>query len=358
MALTKPILSSIPAFDASFDKTITFNVQSGQQVIGNTLTVTDQETGSVIYTNTVETFQYSNIISANKLINGKSYQATIQTKGVNNTVSPISEPVQFKCFTTPLVYIEDVSDGYVIRSSNYTFIGSYTQPQGELLQSFEFNLYNANGVLLSTSGVKYSEDIIYTVNGLEDNTAYYIELITNTVNGMVTSTDRILINVDYEQPAFFTINQLENLCDTGQIQISSNIKVIIGKSNPKPPIYIDNKEVDLRKNGSYVLFDEGFSIDKDFTLKLIGRDFNENTQIIKLAGKDITIVLNYMIDTVSQNENMYFIEMYCYNNLTTFKYYIKSNYILPPTPKEDIFIWLRRIDSLYDLIIENKGELV
>mgnify|MGYP004545275793 CR=1 FL=1 len=358
MALTKPILSSISAFDATLDKTITFDVQSGQQVTGNTLTIINQATGSAVFTNTIETFQYSNTIPANTLVNGESYQATIQTIGVNNTTSPVSEPVQFKCFTTPLVYIEDISDGYVIRSSNYTFVGSYTQSQGELLQSFEFNLYNANGVLLSTSGVKYSEDITYTVNGLEDNTAYYIELITNTVNGMVTNTDRILINVDYEQPAFFTINQLENLCDTGQIQISSNIKVIIGKSNPQPPIYIDDNEVDLRKSGSYVLFDEGFSIDKDFTLKLVGRDFNENSQILKISGNNIVVLLNWAVDNVTSNEVKYFMELYCYNNISDFKYYIKSNSISEPTENEDIFIWLRRVDSLYDLIIENKGEIV
>lgn len=357
MALTKPILSSISAFDATSDKIIIFDVQSGQQVIGNTLTIINQTTGSTVYTNTVETFQYSNTIPANTLVNGESYQATIQTMGVNNVVSPVSDPVQFKCFTTPVVYIEDISSGYIIRSSNYNFVGSYTQAQGELLQSFEFNLYNANGVLISTSGVRYSEDINYTFYGLEDNTAYYIELVTNTVNGMITSTERILINVDYEQPSFFTINQLENLCDTGQIQISSNIRVIIGKSNPSPPIYIDDKEVDLRKDGSYVLFDEGFDINSNFTLKLIGRDFNSNSQILKMTGNNITILLNWMVDSITSDEPKYFMELYCYNDVANFKYYIKSNSISEPTENEDIFVWLQRADGLYDLIIENKGEL-
>lgn len=356
MSLTKPIIGSIKAFDSSTQKIIEFISQAGQQVIGNTLVIKNQLTGNTVFNDYTETFQYNHIIPANILTNGTSYQATIQTFGVDGVSSPVSDPVQFQCLSTPIINISNLPVSLIIQASNYNFIGDYYQAQGELLQYFEFNLYDNNGILLSTSGAVYSTDIQYTFYGLEDNTAYFIELIVNTVNGMTTSTGQILFNVDYIIPDFYTINQLENLCDTGQIQISSNIHVIVGSSNPSPPIYIDDKEVDLRKDGSWVRFEDGFSINNDFTLKLIGRDFKPNSKIIELSGNNGKLILNWVVDNFTFDEEKAFIELYCYNDdLTEFKYYIKSNYISTPNATEDVFVWLRRIDNLYDLRIENMG---
>ena len=41
MALTKPILNNVAAFDASNSQAFTFNVVGGSQVVGNTLTIKD-----------------------------------------------------------------------------------------------------------------------------------------------------------------------------------------------------------------------------------------------------------------------------------------------------------------------------
>lgn len=57
-----------------------------------------------------------------------------------------------------------------------------------------------------------------------------------------------------------------------------------GTSNPDPPIYIDDKEVDLRENGSWVDWNNGFRIQSDFTLRTWGRDFNEYEPIITLTN--------------------------------------------------------------------------
>lgn len=356
MALTKPIISSINAFDANTSKTIVFYVQSGQQVVGNTLSIVNQNSGYEVYNNYVETFQYTHEIPANTLVNGESYQATIQTKGQDNTKSPVSDPVQFKCLSTPIIGISNIPSSSVIQSSNYNFIGSYAQSQGELIKYFEFNLYNSNSVLLSTSGAVYSTDIQYTFYELEDNTEYSVELVVNTVNGMTASTGKLFFNVDYIIPSFYAINQLENLCDTGQIQISSNIHIIVGSSNPEVPIYIDNKEVDLRDDGSWVKFDEGFSVNNNFTLKMIGRNFNSNTQIAEISGDNGKLILNWMVDDFTFDEKKDFIELYFYNlNSNQLKYYIKSNYINFPTSIENIFIWIRRDNGLCDIQIENLG---
>lgn len=57
-----------------------------------------------------------------------------------------------------------------------------------------------------------------------------------------------------------------------------------GTSNPDPPIYIDDKEVDLRESGSWVDWNNGFRIQSDFTLRTWGRDFNEYEPIITLTN--------------------------------------------------------------------------
>ena len=59
---------------------------------------------------------------------------------------------------------------------------------------------------------------------------------------------------------------------------------IDGKSNPDPPIYIDDKEVDLRDPNSWVEWNSGFRIQDDFTMRVWGRDFNDYQNIITLTN--------------------------------------------------------------------------
>ena len=284
MALTQPILNSIPAFDATQSHVFSFISIGGDQVVGCQLTIYDNETGTQVYQGNYTSFKFEYPLAAGVLTNGKYYNATISTINNASQFSEPSSPVAFYCYTTPILTITNIPASGTIEQSNYLFQGNYVQVEGELLNGYQYILYNSNKEKISQSDILYDNLYQHTFSGMSNDTSYYIELTGFTVNNTPVTSGQILFTVRYIQPASFAICDLVNNCQNGYIQISSNIVSIDGKSNPEPPTYIDNKEVDLTENGSWVKWDEGFNIQNDFILRVWGRDFTENEPIIIMSN--------------------------------------------------------------------------
>jgi hypothetical protein len=73
MALNTPISISVSAFDALHDQTFGFMVQGGDQVVGNILTIVDNDTSVIVYQNEVESYVYQQVLPAGTLQNDKYY---------------------------------------------------------------------------------------------------------------------------------------------------------------------------------------------------------------------------------------------------------------------------------------------
>ena len=289
--LTQPIINPIAAFDATQNHVITFLAIGGAQVVGNRIVISDNQTGKTVYDNRVITMQLAHTIPANTLTNGGYYNVVIYTIDSANNFSQASVPVPFYCYSQPTLTINNIPASSTIENGTYTFQGSYVQQENEILNSYQFILYDSNKTVLSQSDVIYyssNNSLSYTFVGMSNDTSYYIELKGQTVNNTEITTGLLYFTVRYSQPASFAIVDLVNDCENGFIQISSNIVAIDGKSNPEPPIYIDNKEVDLREPDSWVRWDEGFNIKNDFTMRVWGRDFNDFEPIITLSNKNNT----------------------------------------------------------------------
>lgn len=289
--LTQPIINPIAAFDATQNHVVTFLAIGGAQVVGNRIVISDNQTGKTVYDNRVITMQLAHTIPANTLTNGGYYNVVIYTIDSANNFSQASVPVPFYCYSQPTLTINNIPASSTIENGTYTFQGSYAQQENEILNSYQFILYDSNKTVLSQSDVIYyssNNSLSYTFVGMSNDTSYYIELKGQTVNNTEITTGLLYFAVRYSQPASFAIVDLINDCENGFIQISSNIVAIDGKSNPEPPIYIDNKEVDLREPDSWVRWDEGFNIKDDFTMRVWGRDFNDFEPIITLSNKNNT----------------------------------------------------------------------
>lgn len=289
--LTQPIINPIAAFDATQNHVVTFLAIGGAQVVGNRIVISDNQTGKTVYDNRVITMQLAHTIPANTLTNGGYYNVVIYTIDSANNFSQASVPVPFYCYSQPTLTINNIPASSTIENGTYTFQGSYAQQENEILNSYQFILYDSNKTVLSQSDVIYyssNNSLSYTFVGMSNDTSYYIELKGQTVNNTEITTGLLYFTVRYSQPASFAIVDLVNDCENGFIQISSNIVAIDGKSNPEPPIYIDDKEVDLREPDSSVRWDEGFNIKDDFTMRVWGRDFNDFEPIITLSNKNNT----------------------------------------------------------------------
>ena len=357
MALTTPILYSVSAFDATQAQTFLFNVLGGSQVVANTLTIKDNTTLTAIYSETQTTFKFEHILPANTLTNGTYYQATLTTKDAQGNISNASAPIQFYCYSQPSFEISNMPTGNVVTNSSFAFTVTYNQAQGEILNAYVFNLYSVSGALISTSNTMYNTDtslplnISYLFSGFEDNASYSIEVTGVTANGTQITTGRIPFTTNYTKPDMFSFLFLTNNCKGGYITIKSNVIGIDGVSNPEPPIYIDNQEVDLRADGSYVEWVEGYTVTDNWTMRLWGRDYKPNSEIFRFSNVDGDIItIEYCAD-----DTYCWFELRAKHNDWLWGYVTESSHIALPTDTEQVFCWLRRIDNLYELRIENRG---
>lgn len=289
--LTQPIVNPIAAFDATRQQAITFIVIGGAQVVGNRLIIRNNQTGEIVYNQTQSGMKLEHILPANSLKNNNFYNAVIYTIDNGNDESVASVPIPFYCYTQPALTIDNIPSSGIIENGTYSFQGNYVQNEGELLNSYRFTLYDSNKTILAQSPLIYyntDPSLTYLFSGMSNNTSYYIELTGETINSTTLTSGVKSFTVRYIQPASFAICDLVNDCENGYIQISSNIVAIDGKSNPTPPKYIDDKEVDLREPDSWVEWDSGFSIKNDFTLRAWGRDFNPYEPIITLSNQQNT----------------------------------------------------------------------
>ncbi len=305
--LTQPIINPIPAFDGSKNYTVTFTVIGGAQVVGNRLVISDNETGNVIYNKSQLSMKLEHTIPAGTLGNGGYYNAVVYTIDSGSNESAASVAVPFYCYSQPTLTIDNIPTTETIENGTYTFTGSYAQIEGEQLNSYQFTLYDSNRNILSQTPLIYyvtDSSLAHTFVGMSNDTSYFVSLTGETVNGTKISSGLKYFTVRYLQPASFAICDLVNNCEDGYIQISSNIVAIDGKSNPEPPIYIDDKEVDLRDPDSWVKWNEGFRIQDDFTMRVWGRDFNPYQNIITLTNslnsteKPNKIELKWMVGDV------------------------------------------------------------
>ena len=355
--LTTPILYSIPAFDAQNSFVFQFASIGGNQVVANTLTIKNNATLTTVYSATQTTFKFEHTLPANTLTNGTYYQATLTTKDAQGNESNVSAPIQFYCYSQPTFEISNMPSNNVIPNSSFAFTVTYNQAQGEILNAYVFNLYSTSGALISTSNTMYNTDtslplnISYLFSGFEDNASYSIEVTGVTANDTQITTGRISFTTNYTSPETFSDLLLANNCKGGYITIKSNVIGIDGVSNPETPTYIKNKEIDLTDADSYVEWNEGYRIINDWTMRLWGRDFTPNSEIFQFSNTDGDIItIEYHVGATQC-----WFELKAKHNDWLWGYVTESAHIALPTKTEQVFCWLRRIDNLYDLRIENRG---
>lgn len=358
MALTRPTLITVPSFDATQPYTFTFVVQSGSaQIVANQLTIRRQSDNQIVYNEKQETFKYEHVVNADELVNGTYYNAVVSVFDADDNQSPTSIPIQFWCYSTPSITFTNIPANNIITNASFNFTFSYAQNEGEALNSYVVNLYNAFQTQIATSGVVYAQNGTppyngnYLFAGFEDNTVYYIEIVGTTVNGAIVSTGQIQFTVKYLRPDLFTLIELTNNCEEGYITLKSNIILIDGESNPSPPTYINDKEVDLTGDGTWVEWNDGYSISGDFLARLWFRKPNPYAQIMQFSNTDDqTITLRYMqgYENVNTPDIQSYVELYV-QSVNGYDYYIYSNYIdtLPDTNYYNV--WLTRVNDIYQL---------
>lgn len=355
MALTRPTLLNTAPFDANAAHVFNYTTSGSSSVIaGNTLRIQRNDNLAVVYEQRQGTYAYSHNLPAGTLSNGVTYLASIQTYSADGSQSLFSNPIIFRCLQTPTFAFTNMPSGNVIANNSYQFELLYNQANGELLNSVIFNLYSSSGALLSTSGPINDFSSIpavarYLFSGFKNHTAYSIEAVGQTVNGMALSTGEIDIVVEYGTRPFFSKLKLTNNCKEGYISINTAVVAIDGVANPANPTYIDNDIIWLKNDGDYVEFNDGYMLNSHFIVKLWAYQFNPNTQIFSMSTiNGDSIYLYYIV-----RDNTVYIRLLVVDEKLI--YVAESNKIDAPQDNEKVFVMLKKVNNFYQINIVNKG---
>lgn len=364
MAMVRPVLIGVSAWDATQNFTFAFSVASGgNQVVANRLIIRDNVTNEIVYNQKQVTYRYEHIVPANTLTNGNYYNATVTTYDALDEASAASLPIQFYCYSTPSISFTNIPAGGIVSGSSYEFTMVYNQEEDEPLNTYQFNLYNTSLVLVSTSGVLYTQDgtppfnASYTFSGFEEGSIYYVVVNGSTINGTFVTTGLAQITVEYSVPSLHTLVELTNNCEEGFISVRSNITPLEGQSYPVVPTYIGGQELDLTTSGHHVWYDQGFSLSGNFASTAWLRNPNIDATLFDFTdnqGKHFSLVYRngYEDDDNTTTLKAYF-ELVG-ESVQGIKYYIYSNYvnILPST--DQYIVYLSRIGDIFNIYVEEK----
>lgn len=324
----KPVLSTIPAFDADFGtpgkENITapilkFSWKDGV-VKKNRVIIRDYDTGETVYDCTIETMalkhQLHNQLDTSEKVqvvtyslkNGHKYVAQVYVYSIDNVESLASNSVIFYCFNTPIFrftnftrYIGEGNKIALVDSNSINLTVSYSQNDNELLSYYKFILQDYNGKKLLESEVKYSslsdDTLRYTLGGMSEtpedkygniqlNQAYKIICKGETKHGIVVETEQRFV----VKPISSGVGALVNAKNskTGNITIYSNYKIMNANCSTDNPTYIYDEfgkpyAIDLSK-GDYVEFIDGFIIKNPYEIIFSGK-FKKG-RIITLTNSD------------------------------------------------------------------------
>lgn len=388
MALVKPIMLSVMAFDATMGHTFSFTSNGGDQVVANQLTIKRQDTNKIVYQNKITSYAFEHKISTNVLENGYYYSAYFNTYNVKDEESEASNETQFNCYDTPTLVLTNLPQDGLVDNSNYIFGATYNQIQGEMLNSMKFELYDHLGNLIDESDLYCGTSVLpitfeHTFSGFNNNESYYVKAIATSVDGIKVETEKYSFTVRYSYPSMFNLLDLVNVCEKGYVKIESNVESIEGETAPEftPPTYLNAFQVtdpsiyvqwgipfeydmenlqpisewtelsliDLHQLGNWVKWEKGFNIPTNFTF----------TSFMKVGRLGTFAIIGdenngFKIDLIreipsGQNTVKDRFEVNGYVN-GELKVHQASNYVDILNQSSYYLIWFRKVNNVYELI--------
>lgn len=367
--MAQPVLYTIPSFDAAVGANINFAYE-GEQVFANELVIYDNETGNQVYSQKTEWMRTYHAITGGALQNGKYYYCILRVFNKAGEPSSWSSQKSFRCFTTPQFGFSNIVTDQIVQNSELAVKLSYRQAENEPLNTYTIELCNANHVLINKSETLYGVGTMeYTIKNLEDGTKYYLRAIGETLNGMTADTGYLPFSVKFITPTYWTYVDLSDNHD-GTVRVSCNIRTVTGRyDGGTEPSYIDNNHrIDLINAGQRVLFDDGFTLQGDFTIKMLGSDFTVNEKILELIDKAGNVLsLTYHVgwfqkgsvmagnaeaDDAMLGVKVRYLDLRCESAGGSLCYSIYSNALPEISGTEEYLIQLRRVGEVCELKVD------
>lgn len=389
MALTQPFINTFAAFDATVGTQINLSVLGGDAINSYRFWIYDNSnTNTPIYTSDIITVSNDIASSSIRLFpidltnlpsgtlqNNNFYYITAQTySGVNQSVySPYSLRTLFQCYAQCSINImynnqilvnDTVVNGQNIDVTLQFNTNDLNSPAQ--LNNAQISLYGvANNVsnLLFVGDTLYNSPFEQTILGFSNTVdsngnpisnrmydSFTIEVIGYTIEGMEIQTTITGLQCYYSALSGSTYFQVQNLCDKGVIEITSTLTSLLGTSNPpfNDLIFVDGEAVDLRDSDSWVKWQNLFSLQQPFTIRMWGSDFANGNIIEMLCLGGNYINIKYNNDGVNTFISVESSQMHS-SGINLFPYYLESNKILSSTitPTTPLFIGIQQENGVF-----------
>ena len=212
----------------------------------------------------------------------------------------------------------------ILNSQSYTFTANYTQLESVSLGAYKFLLYDDSDNLLVDTKWLYDGNLSYEFGGLETGKSYKIECVVLAQNGMEVSSGKkeFLVSYDYPYNNFALITT--PIKETGAIQVSWNLKQIIGQVTGNylyttgkfgQGIYLNSGSILQFKDNIpqdftipfYIKLPTGFTgtflkLDDDFEVGYDGTRFYYKRQYRITAGNPVALPTGFFTVSVKGNK--------------------------------------------------------
>ena len=217
--------------------------------------------------------------------------------------------------------------------------------EGDSLASYQFRLYDEDMRLIEEYPKKYANTpmIEQTIKDLEPNRKYILQLLTESLHGVMVDLIKEFIPI-YDFPILGeTTFLVENLKDKPSVKIDFELYQINGTVNNGESIsFDDNTWVNL--NGKSIHYDTDFYIEDDFIMKLWCKDLDNNEVICKIFdGNDGVLDIVYSYKRVHVCK---------YRVGTPHENHVVCNTVVDPS--KNIFITLKQVNNMIDLVCQQQ----
>lgn len=248
---------------------------NGDLMVAYEIIVRNMRSNTVEYSSgIVDSYTPKHIIPSGALSYGIEYKYTITVYN-SQGASATSDSIVLRCSARPDMFID--SDGY-IRNQIATVYASYYQVESVPMKAYKFILYDEFQNVLEQSDYLYDGLLSYTFRYmLEDDTEYYVECVGVTQYDVLGTSGLVKFVADYIPPTVHFKLTTETYPDKPYVRLMWNTVRILGKTEGN--ISFGDSKINVQ-NGK-VYFDDGFSIERDFSFKVwVDIDSIEDNEII------------------------------------------------------------------------------
>lgn len=234
--MSKPALYTVSAFDATKDYTFRFRyigviTKVEAQIWANAMSA--EELGSPTYqSGEVSTQRSEFTLKASSITNSSAaFGIKVRVCGQDSAWSEWSDILLFYCVETPVFKFKEIStkDKTNIEYSAFEFTVQYESTQGEELNEYTIELYDASKSLVKSSETLRVPDKAYIISNLRNDTTYYARAQGITQHGMKLDTGFCELLIGYVGGDGYAAVALENHYEEGCIWVKSYVVTIEGK---------------------------------------------------------------------------------------------------------------------------------